>query len=122
MEDLSAFFTDLDDPDAYDLGIKVPGRKPVCKEHWHVVEQGDSGLLGLVEFTEECLGETDDPDCLTYHLFHDQGLPEETDYTPVPGRYLLAIEWIEEGNYWTGTLSVPNLVMAYPEEVEWTTN
>lgn len=122
MDDLSTFLTVLSDVDIPDREVKVPGRIPVCREHWLIAEEIATGLAFFVEFTEECLGETDDPACLTYHLFHDQGLPEETDYAPVPGRYLLSIAWTEEGGYWTGVMQVPNLVLDYPEETDWTTN
>lgn len=117
MDELAAFFMLC--VDAFPgRQPSVPGRQPVCTEHAILAEEGIDGELELfVEFTEECLGEHDDPDCDVAVLFNQCGLPEEANGIRVPGSYPLGIEFADEGDYWSGTAPVVNLVMEYPEEL-----
>lgn len=117
MDELAAFFMLC--IDAFPgRQPSVPGREPVCTGHAVVAEEGIDGELELfVEFTEECLGEFDEPGCDVAQLFNQSGLPEEADRIRVPGSYPLGIEVTDEGDYWSGTRPVANLVMEYPEEL-----
>ena len=117
MDELAAFFMLCIDGFS---GRKpaVPGRKPVCAEHAVVTEDGIDGELELfVELAEECLGEYNDAGCDVSLLFNQCGLPDDANHIRVPGVYPLGIAWTAEGDYWSGTAPVVNLVMEYPEEL-----
>lgn len=123
MSFLSEFIDAMGTLGAFDHEVKVRGRKPVCRDHPLIAEDDrDGGLDFILEFTEECLGETDEPACVSAQLLRDQGLPWGAEAIRVPGSYLTTVQWEEEGDYWAGFWMVPSLVLDYPEEADWTTN
>jgi len=116
MDELAAFFMLCIDAFPREKPA-VPGRQPVCTEHAIVAEENNGELELYVDFTEECLGEYDEPDCDVAIVFNDVGVPEEANHIRVPGVYLLDVEFADEGDYWSGTAPVVSLVMEYPEEL-----
>lgn len=94
----------------------VPDRRPVCTDHWAILEDAEEGVL--FEFTEECLGPTDNPACGVARIVSFEGEPEWTAAITVPGSYLVGVGIREEydGQY-DEYIHVPFLTPQYPEEL-----
>jgi hypothetical protein len=97
----------------------IPGRQPVCSTHSVILEHKEEGAL--FEYTEECLGPTDEPACAVARIVSFEGEPEWLADITVPGSYLIGIAVEEEYSGEYGQYNkIPIIVPLYPEELDLT--